>query len=387
MILIPPPSACQELSTWAKCHAPNLTPEIPEAVRDAERIVARSLAAALRREGLAAPGLAVAFEADVGFERALVSDVTSFGATIDTTGQLLQSQACLEGATDYQRDIANAVLHLALTLLRQRAAAHGNFDDPKLLERCRRLDPVSANLALDRTNALGHNVHPLSRLRRGFDPCDAVRYAAECLPDRQVALRFAAVRIGLLQRTPSAEAGPGRHLDQILMAEFPSLAAAFRNLPRASEHSLVPMHPWQFDHVLTRSYRRELDSGDIIALDAQLPTTPTTSLRTLICEPGVSGSRWAVKTAINVRLTSTRRDISVATTTDSPMISRTVGRIVAGDRWLAERVGVITEVAGAAFRASTDETDAARIRGLSAVLREDFSPSWVREKWLSADPR
>lgn len=366
-----------ELLSWAARHAPQLAARLPDALLQARRIVADNLALALHREGLAAPELRLVLTHDIGFVRGIVRALRWREEPLVEPSPLLHGHVNLAQARDYHTDVGNAVAHLALTVARHRQCDVDNAIDlsgENLFEQCLSMNSTAANLLLDQANVLGHNVHPLGRLRRGIHPAEALAYAAECRPNSAVLLRFVAVRKDYMQRTAALGPLRGRHLDELLEAEFPALAAAHRELSAPEDYTLVPVHPWQYEHTVPHSYPAELAARIIIPLSVMLPTTPTTSLRTVVSRPGRTGRRWAIKTALNVWFTSTRRDISPATTVNGPYISQTIATIVAGDPWLRARIGIIGEIAGSSFVSAAAELDPVRVRGLSAVLRADLAP-------------
>ncbi len=367
------PEASVRLLAWARQHDVTLAAALPAELVRAERAVSVQLAAALLREGLADPELIQPVYCDVGFARTVVGQPLRRGVPLCSPAPLLNEHPLLAAAPQLRADVDNCVAHLAPTCAAQRA--RGELPDAlatRLLDRQRVLEPTAINLLLDQLNVAGHNVHPLGRLRRGMNEAEALAYPAECRPQQPVPLHLVAVRTPLLLRTATAGATP-RQLGEILEAEFPHLAAARRILPDAARYSLVPLHPWQYEHVLFDSYAHEVANGDIVTLSEYLPATPTTSLRTLVTQPGRSGHRLVLKTAVNIWLTSTRRDISPATTVNGPVISRLVAHIVAEDPWLRTRLGVIGELAGSCFSPPHAEGDATRLRGLSAILRSDVA--------------
>lgn len=342
----------------------------------ARRIVAHNLAAALKRERLADDDLRLHLTHDVGFARGRVAGVSWRGNEFTDPQRLFDRGAPLADEPEYLHYVLNTVEHLTITLDRD----HARRDDFRRLhpsaadvvDVCQGLDPSAANLLLERLNVLGHNVHPLGRLRFGMRTDDALRYAAECrnLDDEPVGIQFVAARAGQLLR--SVEPGHS-HLDDTLLEHFPHLAQALARLGSPGEYSLIPLHPWQAENVLPEAFREELRSGSLVPLEVTLPATPTTSFRTLITEPGRWGRRWSVKTAVNLRLTSTRRDIAPATTVGSPIIAAAVADMVASDPWLYQRLTVIEETAGVCFSPPRPESDPDRLRGLSALLRTDIA--------------
>ncbi|MFJ8544990.1 IucA/IucC family protein [Streptomyces sp. NPDC093586] len=162
----------------------------------------------------------------------------------------------------------------------------------------------------------GHPFHPNCRARPGFSVAEQLAYGPEHGP---------VVELGLLP-VPAAEC--------LVTGAWP------REL-RDGGRLLLPVHPWQAAHVLKRP------GGE-----ATLAAHPLMSLRTLAVPGGPH-----VKTALSTRLTSSVRDISVASVAASDTLS------VFGQAVAARTGGLldVTRTLGAATAHSPD---------LAAVLRE-----------------
>ncbi|MEU2711733.1 IucA/IucC family siderophore biosynthesis protein [Streptomyces sp. NPDC007205] len=115
----------------------------------------------------------------------------------------------------------------------------------------------------------GHPYHPGCRSRPGFSVADQLAYGPEHRP---------VVELGTVP-VPAA--------DCVVSGDWPEEL-------RDGGRLLVPVHPWQADHVLKRSY------------GPWRPARPLLSLRTLALPGGAH-----VKTALSARLTSSVRSISV----------------------------------------------------------------------------
>lgn len=162
----------------------------------------------------------------------------------------------------------------------------------------------------------GHPYHPNCRSRPGFSVAEQLAYGPEHRP---------LVRLGSVA-VPAGEC--------LVTGEWP---AGMRD----GERLLLPVHPWQAEHVL----KRPLPEG--------VPAHPLMSLRTLALADG--GPH--VKTALSARLTSSVRDISVYSIGMSAILSEFA-------ETLAERMdGLLhfTRTLGAVTANSPD---------LAAVLRE-----------------
>ncbi|MET7700228.1 IucA/IucC family protein [Streptomyces sp. NPDC005485] len=173
----------------------------------------------------------------------------------------------------------------------------------------------------------GHPYHPNCRSRPGFSVAEQLAYGPEHRP--LVELGLAAV--------PS---------DACLVAgDWPKWL-------RDGDRVLIPVHPWQADHVLGAS--------DVLAglgalgpaAQGGLPAHPLMSLRTLALPDGPH-----VKTALSARLTSSVRDISV----HSVAISQAVSAFVES---VAGRTGGLLHVTRTLGAVTAHTPD------LAAVLRE-----------------
>ncbi|MFI7499845.1 IucA/IucC family protein [Streptomyces sp. NPDC049687] len=161
----------------------------------------------------------------------------------------------------------------------------------------------------------GHPYHPNCRSRPGFSVAEQLAYGPEHRP---------AVRLGLLP-VPAGEC--------LVSGRWPEDL-------RDGDRLLIPVHPWQAAHVLKRSCERGTTAH------------PLMSLRTLALPGGPH-----VKTALSARLTSSVRDISVASVAASAALSRFGETVAARTDGLLH----VTRTLGAATPDSPD---------LAAVLRE-----------------
>ncbi|MFI2415510.1 IucA/IucC family protein [Streptomyces sp. NPDC018947] len=161
----------------------------------------------------------------------------------------------------------------------------------------------------------GHPFHPNCRARPGFSVAEQFAYGPEHGP---------VVELGLVPVPASACLVTGRWPREL----------------RDGERLLLPVHPWQAAHVLKRSY------------DRMLAAHPLMSLRTLAVPGGPH-----VKTALGARLTSSVRDISVASIAASDTLSALGRELAARTDGLLH----VTRTLGAATAHSPD---------LAAVLRE-----------------
>ncbi|UQX05263.1 IucA/IucC family siderophore biosynthesis protein [Streptomyces sp. RerS4] len=168
----------------------------------------------------------------------------------------------------------------------------------------------------------GHPYHPNCRSRPGFSVAEQLAYA----PEHRPVVRLATVSVGA--RECLVTGGWPDHL-------------------RDGDRILIPVHPWQAEHVLKGEDR--YGDPERAAIDAH----PLMALRTLA--PAAGGPH--VKTALSTRLTSAVRDISAYSVETAAVVS-------AFAQSLSERLEGrlhITRTLGAVTAHTSD---------LAAVLRE-----------------
>ncbi|MEU8587573.1 IucA/IucC family siderophore biosynthesis protein [Streptomyces sp. NPDC048664] len=164
----------------------------------------------------------------------------------------------------------------------------------------------------------GHPYHPGCRSRPGFSVAEQFAYGPEHRP---------VVRLGLLPVD-----------DCLVRGEWPKWL-------RDGERPLVPVHPWQTEHVL-----------GVTAQDGP-DARPLMSLRTLALPYGGLYEGLHVKTSVSARLTSSVRDVSVGSVETALAVSAFAESIAARTDGLLH----VTRTLGAASAHSPD---------LAAVLRE-----------------
>ncbi|MEU6620299.1 IucA/IucC family protein [Streptomyces litmocidini] len=175
----------------------------------------------------------------------------------------------------------------------------------------------------------GHPYHPSCRSRPGLSVAEQLAYAPEHRP--VVGLDLVAVP-----------------------ADRCRVAGAWPDRLRDGDRLLLPVHPWQSEHVLPGLGHRPFATGAI-------PARPLMSVRTLA--PLDGGPH--LKTALSTRMTSAVRDISASGVENSAPLSELLAHVVAD---LADTLRVTRNIAGAS----------ALVRGepsgdLAVLLRE--SPS------------
>ncbi|MHC3474234.1 IucA/IucC family protein [Streptomyces sp. 7R007] len=230
---------------------------------------------------------------------AYVTSVELDGTPYDHPARLMAALAVPHG-TDFAGELAHSVASLALSRAGQGARPE---------------ERPGSDWEWEQRVVDGHPYHPNCRSRPGFSVAEQFAYAPEHRP---------VVTLGTV---------PLRERECVVSGAWPGEL-------RDGGRLLLPVHPWQAEHVLKRS------------CEEWAAARPLMSLRTLAVPGGPH-----VKTALSARLTSSVRDISVSSVSLSAALS-------AFGEALAARTGGllhVTRTLGAAAAGSPD---------LAAVVRE-----------------
>lgn len=215
-----------------------------------------------------------------------------------------------------------------------------------------RRDPGFSPLALfEQAVVEGHHQHPCCRTRTGMSADEVLRYAPEWAP--LVPLAVVAVP---RHRCRTA----GGDMSALLRAQHRQVAdAAAAVLPDPDQYLLLPVHPWQLEHVIRPRY-----SGAVVELppEAGIPARPLMSLRTL----APAGNRLAshLKTAVDVQMTSAVRTVSAAAVHNGPALSALLAEVGARENFDGT-FHVLAEQAAGCYVGPDGP-----VRSLAAVARE-----------------
>ncbi|WP_155060266.1 IucA/IucC family protein [Streptomyces blattellae] len=262
-----------------------------------------------------------------------VTAVRLDGVSYDDPARLMTDLAVPHGAY-----LASELAHSVASLALSRAGQEGHSDEWP-----------GSDWEWEQRVVDGHPFHPNCRSRPGFSVAEQFAYGPEHRP---------LVRLGLMP----------------VGAPECLVTGAWPDDLRDGERLLIPVHPWQAEHVLKR------------ACDEQAPAHPLMSLRTL----ALSGDRH-VKTALSARLTSSVRDISEWSISTSAVLSafaeelaartdgllhttRTIGAITAHSPDLAAVVRESPQVYGERARGE-------RVVPVAALATTELprSPSWLAD--------
>ncbi|MEU0966040.1 IucA/IucC family protein [Streptomyces sp. NPDC005917] len=176
----------------------------------------------------------------------------------------------------------------------------------------------------------GHPQHPCCRTRTGMSIADVLAYAPEHHP---------VVRLALLRVPADRWQGSGVWPGQL----------------RDGDTILVPLHPWQRDHVLAHH-------PDLAVVKETIPARPLLSLRTLAPLGFLPGCH--IKTALDVQVTNYRRTISPAEVADGPPLSDLVSALLDKSGYYGS-LRILRELGGGAVC-----VDGQPSASLAAMIRE-----------------
>ncbi|WP_439617844.1 IucA/IucC family protein [Shinella sp.] len=191
----------------------------------------------------------------------------------------------------------------------------------------------------------GHPYHPCYKARAGFSFGDNRAYGPEAAQPFQL-LWLLVARKHLRHALPTAEdAFWHRELGEETFRDLQTRRTA---LGLSQEgFGLVPIHPWQWQHLKDDRLAEWLSNGDVHMLgpagDRYLASQSIRSLHNLDAP-----HRASVKLSLGIVNTSSRRILTPHSVCTAPVISDWIGRVVEGDPLFAERypLTILKEYAG-----------------------------------------
>ncbi|WP_331232583.1 IucA/IucC family protein [Natronorarus salvus] len=327
--------------------------------------------------------VAVAVEATHGYGRArLTGDV--YRCFADRRERLVHPRELIgplvaegafssdEQAARVRNELDESVANLALSRLVRSVLDDRVGDASSVLDRLSALPGADASAALERLATEGHPYHYGAKLRRGMSAVESLSYAPEFAPTIDV--RFAAVRRECAMCSRSGERG----LTERLFEAFDGLSGATeRALPAGSgseEYVVIPVHPWQYHHVLPERYAEQRADGRIVLVPYSHPATPLSNLRTVVPYPTDGGTALPhLKLAVDVQTTNVVRSVSPQAVANGPRVTRLLATI--REREAFETLGPLDEPAAACYYepggVHTEGEAFDDARHLSGLLREN----------------
>jgi len=290
-----------------------------------------------------------------------------WAVSIDTLMGMLADEL---GATIFDDDISAPGTRgpdptLLLSRIRQSVATVGAFLDARAedIDQLWSADPLSF-IESEQAGLLGHMAHPTAKSRWELDAEQTAAYAPEA--QARFALRWLAVDPALVEHD-SATGTPAAELTERLLRDDPAVdvAALDAALADLGPRVLLPVHPWELEHVREQQVVAALLAdgriADLGALGSEV--APTTSLSTVYN----ADWPWQLTFPLHVRLTdemhiSSRQELQ---------------RAVDAARELGDEAGAAASAAAPQLTILQDpaylavQADGAPIEGLSVQLREN----------------
>lgn len=211
---------------------------------------------------------------------------------------------------------------------------------------------------------LGHPVHPTPKSRDEFSASDAVRYSPEFATD--FALRWIAVDPSASHEHTVGGTGSTPPIHDIVRSD-PALGSAFlEEYALRTGHRLLPVHPWQADHLFALPSVGVLRDRGLIHDLGEVGGSwrPTSSLRTLHADQ----APFMLKFSMSVRLTNSTRVLQPKELDRGTQICRVLDGPIGHElRRRFPQFRILTEPAHAALRAE----DGTIIPESIVVLREN----------------
>lgn len=338
--------------------------------------------------------LVVPIEAIHGYDRFRLRDPTTLVAPEETSQNphpvdlvsLLECEGAFSDREQADRiagELAESVANLALARLADPGERLEDRDS--VLEIHRDFSGADPSSALERLAIEGHPFHPGAKIRRGMTPVESLLYATEFTDT--VDVRFVAV-----DRSHALEVDTGESLTHRLLDRFDGLEDALeQSLPDGrycEEYAVIPIHPWQYTHVIPDRYAHEIRIGRVVPVQGfSWPATPLLNLRTVVPQPPDDDSRALphLKLAVDVQLTNVVRTVSPQAVSNGPRVTELLARIE--ERESFDRLAVLAEPAATCYHAPggphPDGKEFDDARNLSGLARENpYSHSLVPEDGL-----
>ncbi|MDO0958096.1 IucA/IucC family protein [Mammaliicoccus sciuri] len=197
----------------------------------------------------------------------------------------------------------------------------------------------------------GHNIHPCAKTKLGLSFKEVMQYSPEY--NHAFKLNWLFVKKGFLYNNLEAS-------EVKTLADF---SGYLGEIPE--DYDLIPVHPFQFEHVIPKVYTEEIKSQNIIPLQHTGGLVKSTSSFRTVCP--LDTITPIIKLPVNSQMTSTIRSISNNSIINSKTIGEYFKYIYKTDDRLNEISLPVLEYGGMTY--IHDEVD--KQRNLSFILREN----------------
>nr|WP_263314556.1 IucA/IucC family protein [Mammaliicoccus sp. Marseille-Q6498] len=197
----------------------------------------------------------------------------------------------------------------------------------------------------------GHNIHPCAKTKLGLTFEEVMQYSPEY--NQPFKLNWLMIKEGFLYNNLEAS-------EMKAIAEFSGFKG---NVPDG--YDLIPVHPYQFEHVIPNIYREEISSKEIMPLQHKGGLVKSTSSFRTVCP--LDDVTPILKLPVNSQMTSTIRSISNNSIINSKKIGEYFKYIYKNDERLNAISLPVLEYGGMTYIHELEEKQ----RNLSFILREN----------------
>ncbi|MCO4331881.1 staphyloferrin B biosynthesis protein SbnF [Staphylococcus hyicus] len=220
----------------------------------------------------------------------------------------------------------------------------------------------------------GHTYHPSYKSRLGFTLEENLKYGPDFQPTMH--LTWIAVPKHHVQQTISQSIVPEQLLKQQLGQETMNrfTDTLRQHVENVSDYVWLPVHPWQFDHMIANHFAEAWLNDDIIFLGKSHEAyVPQQSIRTL---SPVETDKYYIKVPLNITNTSTKRVLAPHTIENAANITDWLKHIQAHDSYLRDQLRTVFlgEVLGMSYnqRHLTEDKRTATYGALGVIWRENI---------------
>lgn len=220
----------------------------------------------------------------------------------------------------------------------------------------------------------GHTYHPSYKSRLGFTLEENLKYGPDFQPT--IHLTWIAVPKHHVQQTISQAIVPEQILQHQLGQEtVDQFTDTLRqHVENVSDYVWLPVHPWQFDHMIANHFAEAWLNGDIIFLGKSREAyVPQQSIRTL---SPVETDKYYIKVPLNITNTSTKRVLAPHTIENAANITDWLKHIQAHDPYLRDQLRTVFlgEVLGMSYDQQhlPEDKKTATYGALGVIWRENI---------------
>ncbi|WP_270180852.1 IucA/IucC family protein [Alkalihalobacillus sp. CinArs1] len=233
---------------------------------------------------------------------------------------------------------------------------------------------VSPTLFFEQLILEGHHLHPGAKTKIGLSQSDVFRFSPEF--HQSFGVRFVAVDRAFVMTTAQTK----RMLEDHFYDEWKQCLEELEEIGlEPNTYDIIPVHEWQFEHVVPDLYEKEIKNGTVrLIKGVMLEAQATSSFRTVHVKNKKAPS---LKLAVNSQMTSTVRSISTQTAMNSTLFTIMMTTIMNEEKQL-ENFVPLNEIAGMAFKSEEE----LKSRNLTMLLRESIDEKLMDGEVAIAGP-